>query len=156
MVIQRWQSVLLLVASAAMFCFTFLSLGQVQTGIASYNFTTLGFVTEGVSTDGGVSGEYMHTWFLFALSLFGAVLSLVSIFCFRNLKRQTNLCMVSLLAVIAAASYCAVLGYTAFSDGVVSWSSVAFAPLIALIGIIMAVRYIRRDAARLRAVDRIR
>ena len=53
MVIQRWQSVLLLIAAVVMGCFTFMSLGQVQLPDYTCNFTTLGFDIEGIATDGG-------------------------------------------------------------------------------------------------------
>ena len=51
MVIQRWQSVLLLIVAALMGSFTFLSLGQIQMPEESLNFTTLGFEIEGIPTD---------------------------------------------------------------------------------------------------------
>lgn len=47
MVIQRWQSVFLLIVTAMMACFTFFSLGQVQMPDFSLEFTTMGFSIEG-------------------------------------------------------------------------------------------------------------
>ena len=80
MVIQRWQSVLLLVAAVVMGCFTFCSLGQVQTTDFTYNFTSLGFSQEGIAT-GGVDVNY-HTWYFFVLSLTTVSLLLIDIFLF--------------------------------------------------------------------------
>lgn len=156
MVIQRWQSVLLLIAAVAMGCFTFMSLGQVQAPEYTLNFTTLGYTYEGAATDGGVSGYYEHTGFLFVLSLVASLLPLVSIFLFKNLSLQVKMCMVSILVLLAAATYCGVSGYTAVPDVAVSWSSVIIGVPVALCAELMAIRYIRRDANLLRSVDRIR
>ncbi|MDE5795538.1 MAG: DUF4293 domain-containing protein, partial [Muribaculaceae bacterium] len=113
MVIQRWQSVLLLIAAVAMCCFTFMSLGQVQTSEYTLNFTTLGYTYEGVATDGGVSGYYEHTGFLFVLSLVATLLPLVSIFMFKRLSLQVRMCVVAILVLLATGAYCGVSGYTA-------------------------------------------
>ena len=73
MVIQRWQSVLLLIVAALMGSFTFLSLGQIQMPEESLNFTTLGFEIEGIATDGAQSGFRAHTWIFFIVSLMSAI-----------------------------------------------------------------------------------
>ncbi|MDE5878359.1 MAG: DUF4293 domain-containing protein [Muribaculaceae bacterium] len=156
MVIQRWQSVLLLIAAIAMCCFTFMSLGQVQTPEYTLNFTTLGYTYEGVATEGGVSGYYEHTGFLFVLSLVAALLPLVSIFMFKRLSLQVKMCVVAILVLLATAAYCGVSGYTAVPDAAVSWSSVIIGVPVALCAELMAIKYIRHDANLLRAVDRIR
>ena len=74
MVIQRWQSVLLLIVAALMGSFTFLSLGQIQMPEESLNFTTLGFEIEGIPTDGAQSGFRAHTWIFFIVSLMSAII----------------------------------------------------------------------------------
>ena len=156
MVIQRWQSVLLLIAAVAMGCFTFMSLGQVQTPEYTLNFTTLGYTYEGVATEGGLSGYYEHTSFLFVLSLASTLLPLISIFLFKNLSLQIKMCMVSILLLLGTAAYCGVSGYTTVPEAAVSWSSVIIGAAVALCAELMAIKYIRRDANLLRAVDRIR
>lgn len=155
MVIQRWQSLLLLVAAAVMGCFTFCSLGQVQTTDYTYNFQSLGFFQEGITTDGGVVENY-STWYFFALSLASTLLLLIDIFLFKNLSLQKKLCIVAILFVIASAVTGGCLGYTAISGGSIGWSSVALCPLIAVIAAIMAYGGMTKDQNRLRAVDRVR
>lgn len=156
MVIQRWQSVLLFFAAAVMACFTFVSLGQVQTEDFSYNFTTLGFTYEGEATDGAPTGYFLRTWYFFILSVTTFILTLIDIFLFKNLRLQKTLCLVSILFTVATGSVAAALGYTAIPGGEIGWSSLTLCPLIALCGEIMAYNCIRRDENRLRSSDRIR
>ena len=50
MVIQRWQSVMLLIAGIMMGIFSFISLGQIQTESYTFNITALGILREGTAT----------------------------------------------------------------------------------------------------------
>ncbi len=68
MVIQRWQSVLLLIAVIVMAAFTFMSLGQIQLPEYTLNFTTLGFYIEGEATNGAATGYVANTWLFFIVS----------------------------------------------------------------------------------------
>lgn len=156
MVIQRWQSLLLLVAAVMMFCFTFCSLGQVTTTDYTFNFTSLGFTYEGESTDGAPSGMFLSTWYFFALSLTSAVLLLIDIFLFGNLPLQKKVAWMAILFIIAASAVAASLGYTAIEGGSVGWSTVALCPLLALIATLLALGRIQSDHNKLRSVDRIR
>lgn len=156
MVIQRWQSLLLLVAAVMMACFTFCSLGQVQTPDYSFDFTSLGFTYEGEATDGAPSGTFLSTWYLFIISLTTTLVVLIDIFLFKNLSLQKKVCLVSVLMIIASAASAACLGYFAIENGVIGWSSVALAPFIALCAVILAYTCMQRDHNKLKAVDRIR
>lgn len=154
MVIQRWQSVLLLVAAAVMGCFTFCSIGQVQTTDYTYDFTSLGFFQEGEATGGVV--ENFRTWYFFALSLTTTLLLLIDIFLFKNLPLQKKVCLVGILFTIASGATALCLGYNAIEGGTVGWNAVVICPLIALVGAILAYGCMVRDHNRLKAVDRIR
>lgn len=156
MVIQRWQSVMLLICGVMMGLFTFLSLGQVQLPTATLNFTTIGFSVEGISTDGGVSGCYMHTWPLFLLSILCMVIPIINIFLFKNLKLQRSLCSVEALFIVALAIVAVVYGYFTFRPVAVSWSSIICAPFIAIIADFMAYRMIKSDHEKIKSIDRIR
>ncbi len=156
MVIQRWQSVLLLVAAVMMGVFSFASLGQVQTTEFSLNFTSLGFTYEGETTDGAPSGYFLHTWYFFILSIVTSFLYILDIFLFKNFRLQKSVCAVAILFTIASAAVAAGIGYCSVEGYQVSWSSVALCPLLALIAAIMGLRAIRRDEALLRSVDRLR
>lgn len=155
MVIQRWQSLLLLVASVMMAVFTFCSLGQISTPEYVFDFTSLGFFQEGIPTGGAVNHDY-HTWYLFTVSLTSVVLLLLDIFLFRNLQLQKKVCLISVLFVVASAATAGCLGYTAIENGEIMWSSVVCAPFLALIATVMAYGRMVSDQNKLRAADRIR
>lgn len=156
MVIQRWQSVLLFCAAALMACFTFFSLGQVQTPAYSINFTSLGFTYEGIATEGGPTGYLMHTWYFFCVSLMSVIIPLLAIFCYQRERLQLRLCLVSVLFIIAASVVAGCLGYTAIEDGQIGWSTTVISPLVALFAVIMAYWRIKSDWRKIRSADRIR
>lgn len=155
MVIQRWQSVLLLIAVVLMGCFSFLSLGQVQTADISFNFTALGFSPEGDAT-GAPRPEFVSTWYLFAVSALSAALSLIAIFTFRNLRLQKRLCLLTVLMLVCVIMTAAILGYSSFDGGEISWSSWICAPFISLIAVIMAWQRISADQRKIRESERLR
>lgn len=156
MVIQRWQSVLLLITGVLMACFTFMSLGQVQLADYSLNFTTMGFTIEGEATDGAITGTYMSTWPYFIVSLMSFILPLINIFLFKNLPLQKTMCLVTLLFLVAVVSMGAAYGYCVFDGADVSWSSLIIAPFLAIIADVMAYQRISSDQRKLRDADRLR
>ncbi len=156
MVIQRWQSLLLLLAAACMGFFTFMSLGQVQLPDYTLNFTTFGFSYEGESDQLAQTGYLMHTWGFFVVSLLSSILPLINIFTFKNLRLQKRVCIIELLLLIAVISTGAIYGYTGIEGGSVSWSSLICAPFIALVIIVMAYNRINADDKLLKSADRLR
>lgn len=156
MVIQRWQSVLLLIAGVMMGLFSFLSLGQVQLPNLSLNFTALGFSVEGIPTNGGPAGYVLHTVPLFAVSLLSALLSLLAIFMFKNMQLQKKLCYFTVFFIVAACCVAAVYGYRSFPGASASWSSLVIAPVVALVAVLAALKCINSDQRKLRSIDRIR
>lgn len=156
MVIQRWQSVLLLIVAVLMACFTFMSIGQVQTPEYSLDFTTLGFQIEGQSTDGAPAGYLLYTWPLFVVSLLSFILPLINIFLYKNLRLQKNVCLIEILILMAVAGSGAAYGYYAIPGYQVSWASLIIAPLLAFVADVMAYNRISQDQRTLRAADRIR
>ena len=80
MVIQRWQSVLLLVAAVMMSLFTFITIGSIEKDGVVYSFDTLGLHTS--------QGTACSTWAFFVLSLLSALLPLINIF---KLNEEINL-----------------------------------------------------------------
>lgn len=156
MVIQRWQSVLLLVTAAVMAVFTFMSLGQMQLTDYSLNFTTLGYWIEGESVNGAPSGIYMRTWPFFIVSLMSFVIPLIAIFTFRNLPLQKKLCLIELLFLAATICIGIGYGYYGIENGEVSWSSLIVAPFLGIIADMMAYSRISADQRKLRDSDRLR
>ena len=156
MVIQRWQSVFLLITVALMACFTFVSLGQFQTPEFTYDFTCLGFYIEGQPTDNSPHGYQVHTWFLFIVALMSIIVPFINIFCYRNLPLQKRLCLIEILFILSAICIAGWEGYRGMPGYICSWSSVALAPFLALILMVMAWSFINKDHKLLKSVDRIR
>lgn len=156
MVIQRWQSVLLLIAAVMMGCFSFCSLGQITTTDFTFNFTSLGIFYEGEATEGAPTGTLVSTWYFFAISLTTAILLLIDIFLYKNLTLQKKVAGISLLFTIASAAIGAGIGYCTVENGTIGWSSLALAPFIAIFATILAINRIQSDHNKLKAVDRIR
>lgn len=143
---------MLLLVCALMGCFTFISLGQIQTTDFTFNFTTLGFFSEGNPTNGTQPVD-VSTWWYFAISLTSAILPLIAIFCFKNLRLQRRLCLVEVLFILAVAAVGAILGYTVI-DGTIGWSSIIIAPLLAFILTVWAYRLIAADAKKIASANR--
>lgn len=156
MVIQRWQSVLLLITAIVMACFTFCSLGQVQLEDYSLNFTTLGFSIEGESTEGGASGYVLYSWPMFIVSLLSAILPLINIFLYKNLSLQKMICLIEVLFILAVVGIGCIYGYNSFAPHYVSWSSLIVAPLLAFLADVYAYNRIESDRRKLRDADRLR
>ena len=124
MVIQRWQSVMLLIAGVMMGIFSFCSLGQIQTADYTFNVTALGIAREGIATaEGEATG--ISTIVLFVVSLLSAILPLIDIFCFRNMPLQKKVALVSgLFAAVAGviAAFTA-SGFASDFSANVGWST---------------------------------
>lgn len=154
MVIQRWQTVFLIIAFGCMLAFTLCSLGQWQ--LQDY---TLNFHTWAISTEGELTGQatpfYQGTIYLTIISSLSALLAFIDIFMYRNLPAQKRICAVTLLVTIAAAATAALIGFTAIEGASVSWSSLAFAPFVAVVALILAWRGISSDHRKIRNADRL-
>ena len=156
MVIQRWQSLLLLIAAAVMGVFSFLSLGEVQLPEYTLNLTALGFSIEGESATNATSGYYISTVPFFVISLLSAIIPLINIFFFKNLPLQKKMCLIECLFLVVVIVIAGYEGYSMISGGEVSWSTMIVAPFLALIATAMAFSRISADHRLLKSVDRLR
>lgn len=155
MVIQRWQSVLLLIAVVLMGCFTFISLGTIQSPDFTFDFTSCGFYPVGEYTD-VQSPESISTWYFFAVSLVSAILPLITIFSYKKFRLQERLCLWECLMLACVILIGAILGYTSIDGADVSWSSLVCAPFISLIAVIMAYQRICADHRKIASANRLR
>lgn len=156
MVLQRWQSVLLLVAGVVMAWFCFVTVGQVNTADFTLNFFPLGFKFEGQYDNPAFSGWYLYTWSFLVLGIISALIPLIAIFCYRNLKLQKTLCLISCLFQCATVAVGASYGYNAIDGGTITWNQMVFAPFLAFCATVFAWFLIRSDQRRIAASDRIR
>lgn len=158
MVIQRWQSLLLLVAAVMMGCFAFCTLAQVQTTDILLEFSSLGFTSMGESARDTSSDILFNTWYFFILSVTSMIIFLIDIFLYRNLPLQKKICLIGVLMVVASYATCVSLGNNAIFDVQhIHWSAVSYiAPAMAAITAVFAWFRMRSDYNKLKAVDRIR
>lgn len=154
MVIQRWQSVLLLIVAVVMGMFSFLSLGQVQLPDYTLNFTAMGFTVEGEGVN--IDPNFRQTFPFFAISLLSAIVPLISIFLFKNLRLQKTLCLIEALFLVAVMIIAGYEGYQSIPGGNISWSSMVVAPFIAIVAVAMAYSRISSDQRKLRDAERLR
>ena len=157
MVIQRWQTVLLLIAAAVMACFTFIPFGIITTQDVTYNLTGLGFYPQGVATDTNPP-EVIHTWYLFMTCITTIVILLIDIFLYKNIRFQQKVCLVAILFIIADGCVGGLLGFVAFrsDDFQLWWKTTALCPFIALVSAILAYYRMGQDYTLLKAADRLR
>ena len=157
MVIQRWQTVMLLISCIMMAIFSFISLGQIEATDYSFNITTMGICREGIATESG-EATGVSTIYQFVVSLLASILPLIGIFCYRNMKLQKNLIIITILCTVTVAALVA-FGASNFASAYEanpSWSVFIGTPLVALVADILAYRMIRSDEKKLRAADRLR
>ena len=154
MVIQRWQSVFLLIAALLMAFYAFLPVAGFTFGGVSYELSLLGIsslVLDGGSaiTPATVSPEVV-SW---PLSVLVAVLSLVAIFKFKQMKLQKTLCMACIILTVAVIASLLVL-VNGWSDLRYYFSNVM--PVLAILFYILAIRGITKDQKILSSYDRLR
>ncbi len=90
MVLQRWQSVFLFLAAIAMAVFTFMPVMGLVTDNGTVTLSALGCNEDGISST-----------VLLVLDCLIVILSLVTIFKYRDLKLQQRLCKINILLLIA-------------------------------------------------------
>ena len=157
MVIQRWQSLLLLAAAVAMACFGFLHhradfngrllfgsfLAWIQLRGHTYRRRTLRMVPAHLV--------------LFVVAVLDAILPLSAIFMFKTSGSEETAHHRLHAPVQAGFCIALLLGYNAIDESAVSWNySVLCAPVIAVVALWLAWRYICRDRRLLASTDRLR
>lgn len=141
MVIQRWQSVFLLIGAIAMGLFAFL--GTVCIGV----------------TDGMVCWHSLDCIPLFILNCATVLVAFIDIFLFNNLKMQKRVAMIAafMSLVSLALTVAAVMSLDQVVEaGTVAWRWTIGLPVVAVIFFIWANRRMRADERLLKSYDRIR
>lgn len=149
--IQRIQSVYLLIVTILLACASFLSLGYFSSdnGVTKLPFTPFGVVTP---------VETYSTWALFSLLIISAILALVTIFLFKNRPLQLRLSIFNALLILgyigALVFFIFKLRGTFDADFFLDWKICL--PVIAFILNYLAIRGIGKDEVLVRSYDRIR
>lgn len=145
MVLQRWQSVYLLLATILMGVYSFSTIAEIGIEAAT--------VEIGMTGSNPEIGASM--WGFFVVSALAAILALVTIFKFKTLKLQRRLCVIG--GGITAALIISLMIYlfNVECDMLsISWSNIL--PVIAIIMFYLADLGISKDIKTLSSYDRIR
>ncbi|MGN1245056.1 MAG: DUF4293 domain-containing protein [Muribaculaceae bacterium] len=145
MVIQRWQSVFLLIAAILMGVYSFTPIATVAVAETTTEVSMLGTVTEG--------GAYM--WGFFWVSLLTSLLALVTIFKYKTLKLQKRLCLVGGSIAAALTVSLMIVLYNVECD-VLSLSMTNLMPIVSIFMFYFANLGISKDIKILSSYDRIR
>lgn len=157
--IQRVQSIFLLLVAVSMGLTLSLDLWQ-QAGVeAGESFSLTALFLEKYNSAGEVV-QSDSKWYIAALASFIGFLAIISIFQFRNRGRQmmlnmiNSLCMVGLVATVFLTTN-GINSELGLSDN--GQYKIGFwAILVAMVFNMLANRFIRKDEALVRSVDRIR
>lgn len=135
MVIQRWQSLLLLVAAVLMIALNFLPVATLSNG--SSFFTTDAEIL--LIVDGLIS-----------------VLLIIGIFLFKNLRLQMRITLLTALLMCVLGAVTAIILYRNSPVAHIEWTGATLLLLCAVVLTVGAYRLMRRDHNLLRSADRLR
>lgn len=140
MVIQRWQTLLLLIAVALMciFCATPWAM-QAADGTAQATPVLL-----------------VHAPVLLVLNIVIAVLLFICIFMFKNLKRQMTVARLCIILICTSMVTCGLTLYTSFPGATLIWTGGVLLLLAALVCAMFALRFMKKDHRLLTSYDRLR
>lgn len=152
--LQRIQTVYLLIIVALTIATLFLPLAVLQQGDALFSFDATGLNT----MTGEVELIY-PAWGLFALTAIISIIALVSIFLYKNRILQIRLSIFNALLMVGFYGFFAFLIWTVKGQMEGASMSVKIAlsfPVISLILDYLAIRNIGADEALVRSLDRLR
>lgn len=153
--IQRIQSLLLLIAAAISIAINFFTIGTISYAepglpqmVAEYTAFSLSIPS---------TGKVLHyTYWIAVLWIVSAVLSMITIFMYKNRQRQIRLNGVNMLVMLAAlVTMLFIYPNMVFNTDVVfnRWILLSLIPAVCLF---FANKFIKKDEAKVRAADRLR
>lgn len=154
--IQRIQSLYLLLACGALLLLAFFPMATLMSGSEEMEITLRGI--RAVESDELI----VPVWQMAALWMLSALLPLVTLFLFRFRWLQLRLCVVEIVLLVGLQIYVAyyvLRAHGALAELPVSsmkYSPVDVMPIVAIILVVMAFRGVVRDQALIRSLDRIR
>ena len=149
MVIQRIQSVYLLIAVILMIVFAFFPALSFEMGDKTVLFGAL---------ETGRAGNLHVNPLLLTLTILISLLALIDIFLFKNLQRQMTVCFVDIIIGLSMLiAICVQAFVVGNSDGwIVYWQWYVFLPVLAIIFLVLAHNAMSRDKKKLLDADRLR
>lgn len=149
--LQRIQSVYLLIATILLSIAMFLAIGLfANAGVEPVIFTPLGLIVP-------EAGTY-STAVLLILLILTAFLSFISIFFYKKRKLQVRISTINILLIIGfyVVEILYILKFQSVLESSFYLNWAICLPVIALIFIYLAIKGIKKDEALIKAVDRIR
>jgi hypothetical protein len=154
--LQRIQTLYLLVATVLMSLMLFLPLAEIAAeGTGIYSVLSKGWFI----TSGEMDEPAMATWPVFILVLVLALLPLIKVFLYRKRKLQIRMCVYSIIlafGLIGLLYYFFVMGFRQLDDPIYAFRFPMVVPVVYIILIYLAFRGIRKDEILVRSLDRIR
>lgn len=149
--LQRIQSVFLLLASAAMLVASVTTLATFQ-----YKGETVTFEAMGVYMNGNLTDS---TWALFVLGAISAILALATVFLYKNRVLQMRITLMNIFIMIGFYLFFGFLLYKMNLGTDLIFGKIGVGiimPAIAIILSWLAIRKIGQDEALVRSLDRLR
>jgi hypothetical protein len=149
--LQRIQSVYLILAAAAMLISVTLPLASFYFNTEEVLFEAMGIYLNGELTD--------STWGLFVIGLMSSIAALITIFLYKNRILQIRLSIFNIVLMIGFYLYFGFIMYKVYPVENLEFSKVGFGaimPIVSIILTILAIRKIGADEALIRSLNRLR
>ncbi len=152
--IQRIQTLYLLIATALMAVATFTPIAKFFDGVQEYVLTAFALK----DAAGATAQPAIYMGILLALA---GLLPFIVIFLYKNRQLQIRLCAAEVVLLVGAQIVMGIYYYLSMRlfegvDGLGSIKIGAIMPLIAIVFVVLAIRAIFRDEVLVRSLDRIR
>ena len=149
--LQRIQSVYLILAAAAMLISVTLPLASFYFNTEEVLFEAMGIYLNGELTD--------STWGLFVIGLMSSIAALITIFLYKNRILQIRLSIFNIVLMTGFYLYFGFIMYRVYPVENLEFSKVGFGaimPIVSIILTILAIRKIGADEALIRSLNRLR
>ena len=149
--LQRIQSVYLILSAAAMLISVTLPLASFYFNTEEVLFEAMGIYLNGELTD--------STWGLFVIGLMSSIAALIIIFLYKNRILQIRLSIFNIVLMIGFYLYFGFIMYKVYPVENLEFSKVGFGaimPIVSIILTILAIRKIGADEALIRSLNRLR
>lgn len=152
--IQRIQTLYLLIATALMAVTIFTPMARFFDGVQEYTLSAFALK----DAAGAVAQPILYMGILLALA---GVLPFVVIFLFKNRQLQIRLCAAEIVLLIGSLVVMGIYYYLSArmfnaANGIISIKIGIVLPLVAIVFVALAIRSIFRDEVLVRSLDRIR
>lgn len=156
MVIQRIQTLYLLIAAILISVFIFMPIVEIKSIDASESLVVMPYsIIEAQGSMTANSNNYLPA----ILSCFVALLALITIFCYKDLNKQIRLCGICCLIIVAIIALSVLVSFNVINTINAPNYRFSFSfilPIVSILFLILACKAIKKDKKLLSSSDRIR